>query len=77
MEVYVEDFSYVVFGELVDEDVFFLLVLLLKLVVFFWVFSIVVRSIGECFSLIWGFLIIEVYVIDVLYRVMRCVMVVN
>lgn len=55
MEVYVEDFSYVVFGELVDEDVFFLLVLLLKLVVFFWVFSIVVRSIGESFSLIWVF----------------------
>ncbi|KAM7372511.1 hypothetical protein PAMP_009675 [Pampus punctatissimus] len=73
MEAYAEDLSHVVSGDAVDEDIPPPSVSLPKLAALLRVFSTVVRSIGERFSPIRGPPITEVYVTDVLNRVLACV----
>ncbi|MBN3303880.1 SMG1 kinase, partial [Amia calva] len=73
MEAYAEDLSHVASGESVDEDIPPPSVSLPKLAALLRVFSTVVRSIGERFSPIRGPPITEVYVTDVLNRVLACV----
>ncbi|XP_077590470.1 serine/threonine-protein kinase SMG1 [Stigmatopora nigra] len=73
MEAYAEDLSHVVSGEAVDEDIPPPAVSLPKLAALLRVFSTVVRSIGELFSPIRGPPITEVYVTDILNRVLGCV----
>ncbi|KAM9843156.1 serine/threonine-protein kinase SMG1 [Aulostomus maculatus] len=73
MEAYAEDLSHVVSGEAPDEDIPPPSVSLPKLAALLRVFSTVVRSIGELFSPIRGPPITEVYVTDVLNRVLACV----
>ncbi|XP_039860974.1 serine/threonine-protein kinase SMG1 isoform X6 [Simochromis diagramma] len=73
MEAYAEDLSHVVSGEVLDEDIPPPSVSLPKLAALLRVFSTVVRSIGERFSPFRGPPITEVYVTDVLNRVLACV----
>ncbi|XP_058508783.1 serine/threonine-protein kinase SMG1 [Solea solea] len=73
MEAYAEDLSHVASGEVVDEDIPPPSVSLPKLAALLRVFSTVVRSIGERFSPFRGAPITEVYVTDVLNRVLVCV----
>ncbi|XP_034047301.1 serine/threonine-protein kinase SMG1-like [Thalassophryne amazonica] len=73
MEAYAEDLSHVVSGEVLDEDIPPPSVSLPKLAALLKVFSTVVRSIGERFSPVRGPPITEVYVTDVLNRVLACV----
>uniref|UniRef100_A0AAQ6IR98 non-specific serine/threonine protein kinase n=1 Tax=Anabas testudineus TaxID=64144 RepID=A0AAQ6IR98_ANATE len=73
MEAYAEDLSHVVSGEVLDEDIPPPSVSLPKLAALLRVFSTVVRSIGERFSPFRGPPITEVYVTDVLNRVLVCV----
>ncbi|KAF7200875.1 serine/threonine-protein kinase SMG1 isoform X2 [Nothobranchius furzeri] len=73
MEAYAEDLSHVVSGEVLDEDIPPPSVSLPKLAALLRVFSTVVRSIGERFSPVRGPPITEVYVTDVLNRVLSCV----
>ncbi|XP_076000329.1 serine/threonine-protein kinase SMG1 isoform X2 [Genypterus blacodes] len=73
MEAYAEDLSHVVSGEAVDEDIPPPTVSLPKLAALLRVFSTVVRSIGERFNPIRGPPITEVYVNDILNRVLACV----
>ncbi|XP_013880332.1 serine/threonine-protein kinase SMG1 isoform X3 [Austrofundulus limnaeus] len=73
MEAYAEDLSHVMSGEVLDEDIPPPSVSLPKLAALLRVFSTVVRSIGERFSPLRGPPITEVYVTDVLNRVLACV----
>ncbi|KAM9745691.1 serine/threonine-protein kinase SMG1 isoform 1-T1 [Menidia menidia] len=73
MEAYAEDLSHVASGETLDEDIPPPSVSLPKLAALLRVFSTVVRSIGERFSPLRGPPITEVYVNDVLSRVLGCV----
>ncbi|KAM6905670.1 serine/threonine-protein kinase SMG1 [Xenentodon cancila] len=73
MEAYAEDLSHVVSDEVLDEDIPPPSVSLPKLAALLRVFSTVVRSIGERFSPLRGPPITEVYVTDVLNRVLSCV----
>ncbi|XP_061604634.1 serine/threonine-protein kinase SMG1 [Phyllopteryx taeniolatus] len=73
MEAYAEDLSHVASGEVPDEDIPPPAVSLPKLAALLRVFSTVVRSIGELFSPIRGPPITEVYVTDILNRVLACV----
>ncbi|XP_028310240.1 serine/threonine-protein kinase SMG1 isoform X2 [Gouania willdenowi] len=73
MEAYAEDLSHVASGEVLDEDIPPPSVSLPKLAALLRVFSTVVRSIGERFSPFRGPPITEVYVTDVLNRVLGCV----
>nr|XP_046270775.1 serine/threonine-protein kinase SMG1 isoform X2 [Scatophagus argus] len=73
MEAYAEDLNHVVSGEALDEDIPPPSVSLPKLAALLRVFSTVVRSIGERFSPFRGPPITEVYVTDVLNRVLTCV----
>ncbi|TWW64306.1 Serine/threonine-protein kinase SMG1 [Takifugu flavidus] len=73
MEAYAEDLNHVVLGEILDEDIPPPSVSLPKLAALLRVFSTVVRSIGERFSPLRGPPITEVYVTDVLNRVLACV----
>uniref|UniRef100_A0A8C2ZNS7 non-specific serine/threonine protein kinase n=1 Tax=Cyclopterus lumpus TaxID=8103 RepID=A0A8C2ZNS7_CYCLU len=73
MEAYAEDLNHVLAGEVVDEDIPPPSVSLPKLAALLRVFSTVVRSIGERFSPFRGPPITEVYVTDVLNRVLSCV----
>ncbi|XP_072224935.1 serine/threonine-protein kinase SMG1 isoform X3 [Leuresthes tenuis] len=73
MEAYAEDLSHVASGEVLDEDIPPPSVSLPKLAALLRVFSTVVRSIGERFSPLRGPPITEVYVTDVLNRVLACV----
>uniref|UniRef100_A0A3Q3Q4X1 non-specific serine/threonine protein kinase n=1 Tax=Monopterus albus TaxID=43700 RepID=A0A3Q3Q4X1_MONAL len=73
MEAYAEDLSHVGSGEVLDEDIPPPSVSLPKLAALLRVFSTVVRSIGERFSPFRGPPITEVYVTDVLNRVLACV----
>ncbi|XP_023140718.2 serine/threonine-protein kinase SMG1 isoform X2 [Amphiprion ocellaris] len=73
MEAYAEDLSHGVSGEVLDEDIPPPSVSLPKLAALLRVFSTVVRSIGERFSPFRGPPITEVYVTDVLNRVLACV----
>ncbi|XP_037545234.1 serine/threonine-protein kinase SMG1 [Nematolebias whitei] len=74
MEAYAEDLNHVMSGEALDEDIPPPSVSLPKLAALLRVFSTVVRSIGERFSPLRGPPITEVYVTDVLNRVLACVM---
>uniref|UniRef100_A0A8C4EGN0 non-specific serine/threonine protein kinase n=1 Tax=Dicentrarchus labrax TaxID=13489 RepID=A0A8C4EGN0_DICLA len=73
MEAYAEDLNHVVSGEVLDEDIPPPSVSLPKLAALLRVFSTVVRSIGERFNPFRGPPITEVYVTDVLNRVLACV----
>ncbi|XP_029016036.1 serine/threonine-protein kinase SMG1 [Betta splendens] len=73
MEAYAEDLSHVVSGDVLDEDIPPPSVSLPKLAALLRVFSTVVRSIGERFNPFRGPPITEVYVTDVLNRVLSCV----
>ncbi|KAK5913354.1 hypothetical protein CgunFtcFv8_007892 [Champsocephalus gunnari] len=73
MEAYAEDLNHVMSGEALDEDIPPPSVSLPKLAALLRVFSTVVRSIGERFSPFRGPPINEVYVNDVLSRVLSCV----
>ncbi|XP_047215191.1 serine/threonine-protein kinase SMG1-like [Girardinichthys multiradiatus] len=73
MEAYAEDLNHVTSGEVLDEDIPPPSVSLPKLTALLRVFSTVVRSIGERFSPVRGPPITEVYVTDVLNRVLACV----
>uniref|UniRef100_A0A3Q1FW18 Uncharacterized protein n=1 Tax=Acanthochromis polyacanthus TaxID=80966 RepID=A0A3Q1FW18_9TELE len=73
MEAYAEDLSHGVSCEVLDEDIPPPSVSLPKLAALLRVFSTVVRSIGERFSPFRGPPITEVYVTDVLNRVLACV----
>ncbi|XP_022609395.1 serine/threonine-protein kinase SMG1 [Seriola dumerili] len=73
MEAYAEDLSHVVSGDVLDEDIPPPSVSLPKLAALLRVFSTVVRSIGERFNPFRGPPITEVYVTDVLNRVLACV----
>uniref|UniRef100_UPI0037E707FB serine/threonine-protein kinase SMG1 n=1 Tax=Semicossyphus pulcher TaxID=241346 RepID=UPI0037E707FB len=73
MEAYAEDLNHVVSGEVLDEDIPPPSVSLPKLAALLRVFSTVVRSIGERFNPFRGPPITEVYVNDVLNRVLACV----
>ncbi|TKS92475.1 Serine/threonine-protein kinase SMG1 [Collichthys lucidus] len=73
MEAYAEDLNHVVSGEVLDEDIPPPSVSLPKLAALLRVFSTVVRSIGERFNPFRGPPITEVYVTDVLNRVLTCV----
>nr|XP_061829730.1 serine/threonine-protein kinase SMG1-like isoform X1 [Nerophis lumbriciformis] len=73
MEAYAEDLNHVMSGEAPDEDIPPPAVSLPKLAALLRVFSTVVRSIGELFNPIRGPPITEVYVNDVLNRVLNCV----
>uniref|UniRef100_A0A665V5R4 non-specific serine/threonine protein kinase n=1 Tax=Echeneis naucrates TaxID=173247 RepID=A0A665V5R4_ECHNA len=73
MEAYAEDLSHVIIDEVLDEDIPPPSVSLPKLAALLKVFSTVVRSIGERFSPFRGPPITEVYVTDVLNRVLACV----
>ncbi|XP_024124914.1 serine/threonine-protein kinase SMG1 [Oryzias melastigma] len=72
MEAYAEDLSHVTLDEGVEEDIPPPSVSLPKLAALLRVFSTVVRSIGERFSPFRGPPITEVYVADVLNRVLAC-----
>ncbi|KAK1877563.1 Serine/threonine-protein kinase SMG1 [Dissostichus eleginoides] len=73
MEAYAEDLNHVMSGEVLDDDIPPPSVSLPKLAALLRVFSTVVRSIGERFSPFRGPPINEVYVNDVLSRVLSCV----
>ncbi|XP_020505278.1 serine/threonine-protein kinase SMG1 [Labrus bergylta] len=73
MEAYAEDLNHVVSGEVLDEDIPPPSVSLPKLAALLRVFGTVVRSIGERFNPFRGPPITEVYVNDVLNRVLACV----
>uniref|UniRef100_A0A7N8X3L8 non-specific serine/threonine protein kinase n=1 Tax=Mastacembelus armatus TaxID=205130 RepID=A0A7N8X3L8_9TELE len=73
MEAYAEDLSHVGSGEMLDEDIPPPSVSLPKLAALLRVFSTVVRSIGERFSPFRGPPITEVYITDILNRVLTCV----
>ncbi|XP_041633863.1 serine/threonine-protein kinase SMG1 isoform X3 [Cheilinus undulatus] len=73
MEAYAEDLNHVVSGEVLDDDIPPPSVSLPKLAALLRVFSTVVRSIGERFNPFRGPPITEVYVTDVLNRVLTCV----
>ncbi|KAM9392172.1 serine/threonine-protein kinase SMG1 [Pholidichthys leucotaenia] len=73
MEAYAEDLSHVVSEEVLDEDIPPPSVSLPKLAALLRVFSTVVRSIGERFSPFRGPPITEVYITDILNRVLACV----
>uniref|UniRef100_A0A8C6WXI8 Serine/threonine-protein kinase SMG1 N-terminal domain-containing protein n=1 Tax=Neogobius melanostomus TaxID=47308 RepID=A0A8C6WXI8_9GOBI len=73
MEAYAEDLNHVGSVEVTDEDIPPPSVSLPKLAALLRVFSSVVRSIGERFSPIRGPPITEVYVNDILNRVLMCV----
>ncbi|XP_074552097.1 serine/threonine-protein kinase SMG1 isoform X2 [Halichoeres trimaculatus] len=73
MEAYAEDLNHVGSGEVLDEDIPPPSVSLPKLAALLRVFSTVVRSIGERFNPFRGPPITEVYVNDVLNRVLACV----
>ncbi|XP_077940467.1 serine/threonine-protein kinase SMG1 isoform X6 [Gasterosteus aculeatus] len=73
MEAYAEDLNHGMAGDVLDEDIPPPSVSLPKLAALLRVFSTVVRSIGERFSPVRGPPITEVYVTDVLNRVLACV----
>ncbi|CAJ1075376.1 LOW QUALITY PROTEIN: serine/threonine-protein kinase SMG1 [Xyrichtys novacula] len=73
MEAYAEDLNHVGSGDVLDEDIPPPSVSLPKLAALLRVFSTVVRSIGERFNPFRGPPITEVYVNDVLSRVLACV----